>query len=107
MDRKMVSTPNRIVGWAALTIIVLWFFAAPFLFYYGRGLFDEQSWKSDLTLLLYGTFFFGTWGWSAYVVYVAFFAMTIPRWPWTRKLAEIIAYIVIILIFAFMGQSYS
>lgn len=104
----MTRVQSQIVGWATLTIIVLWFFTAPVLFYYALGLLDEQSWRSDsLTLLLYCMFFYGTWGWSAFVVYVAFFAMTIPRWPWTRKLAEIIAYIVIILIFAFTGQSYS
>ncbi|WP_315831085.1 hypothetical protein [Bradyrhizobium prioriisuperbiae] len=103
----MTYRHERIVGWTTLTIIVLWFFAAPFLFFYGMKLLHEPGEQLSLTELLYSIFFFGTWGWSAFVVYVAFFAMTIPRWPWTRKLAEIIAYIVIILIFAFMGQSYS
>ncbi|WP_315831086.1 hypothetical protein [Bradyrhizobium prioriisuperbiae] len=105
----MTHAQSQIVGWAKGTVIVLWFFSAPFLFVYGSILMGMPSGKQiSLTELLYGLFFVGTWFWSFYWVYGALFRLAEARWPKNalrvRQLKETTDMILRFLIFAPWGK---
>ena len=107
-DRKMTHRHSRIVDWTKSIIIVLWFFSAPFLFYYFMRLFDEQSWGQNSSTLLYVLFFFGTWFWSFYLIYGASFRLADMRWPQNalrvRQIKETTDMVLRFLIFAPWGK---
>ncbi len=101
----MTHRHRRIVAWAILTIVVLWFFVAPFLVFYDMTPFpntiEEQA---SSILFLYVLFFVLTWGCSAFVIYAMVFGWAIERWPRARIVAEIIALIVVVVLFAPWGK---
>lgn len=87
----MTYRHNQIVDWAKGAVIVLWFFAAPFLFFYGLGLVSSHGGVSlTPTELLYVLFFFGTWLWSLYWIYAALFKLAEARWPRAREIKQVI-----------------
>jgi hypothetical protein len=87
----LASARTRIVDWAKGAVIVLWFFAAPFLFFYGLRLFFSQGEESHTsTELLYVLSFFGTWLWSLYWIYAALFKLAEARWPRAREIKQVI-----------------
>ncbi len=87
----MTYRHGRIVGWSKGAVIVLWFFATPFPFFYGLGSFFSQGEASHTsTELLYVLFFFGTWLWSLYWIYTALFKLAEARWPRAREIKQVI-----------------
>jgi len=99
-NQTMTNVRTRMIAMTA--VCMLWLFAAPVLFIYSIRLMGMPSGKLLTPIeFFYSAFFFITWLYSVVWIYIAFFWMLIPRWPRARDVAEIIAIIAIILIYAF------